>query len=135
MRTSTQTIAKLLAAFADAMETMDEHEFELLMRGEAKLRLVENEKGTGKKPAEDLRFDQSVSEVAQQLNDAESRESAEALIASINQPQRKKFLIALSRSCGVSVGSRDNIGRIEQKLIENVVGSKLRSQAIKKVAF
>ena len=135
MRTSPQTVAKLLAAFADAMENMDEHEFELLMRGEAKLRLVENEKGSGKKPAKAACFDQSVVEVAQQLNDAESREAAETLIAGINQPQRKKFLISLSRACGVSVGSRDNIGRIEQKLIENVVGSKLRSQAIEKVAF
>ena len=135
MSSSKEVISKLLVAFADAMESMDEREFELLIRGEAKLRLAKAHKVSEKEPIVDTCLDQAVADVAQKLNDAESREVAEAVIAGIDQPQRKKFLISLSQACGVSVVSRDNIGRIEQKLIEHVVGSKLRSQAIKKVSF
>ena len=135
MGESKQTIAILLAAFADAMNSMDDREFALLMAGKARLRLVENQRVSKKKPAEDGCLDQVVADIAQKLNDAESREVAERLIASINQPRKKHFLLLLCLSCGVNVASKDSIARIEQKLIENVVGSKLRSQAIKKVAF
>ncbi len=132
---SKQTIASLLVAFADAMNSMNDREFDLLIAGKARLRLVENQRESKKKPTEDGCLDQAVADIAQKLNDAESREAAERLIASIDQPRRKHFLLLLSLSCGVNVGSKDSIARIEQKLIENVVGSKLRSQAIKKVAF
>ena len=135
MRKSKQTIAKLLVAFADALDSMDDREFDLLIQGKAKLRLVEEQPEPKKQSVEDTCLDQTVAEIAQKLKDADSRESAGILIASINHPRRKNFLILLARACGVSVGSKDSIARIEQKLIENVVGSKLRSQAIKKVAF
>ena len=134
MRESKQTIAKLLVAFAEAMDSMDDREFDLLIQGKANLRLVEKRKA-GKRPIADSCLDQTIAQIAQKLNEVESRESAETLIASINQPRRKSFLILLSRACGVNVGSKDSIARIEQKLIEDIVGSKLRSQAIKKVTF
>ena len=117
------------------MESMDDQEFERLIQGRTKLRTVGVREAPRKKPAVEECLDQEIADIAQKLNDADSREAAEALIAEINQPQRRKFLLALSQACGVGVGSKDNIGRIEQKLIEGVVGAKLRSQAIKKVSF
>ena len=135
MSTSAQTIAKILSAFADAMDSMDERQFELLMRGEAKLRIVEEQSGAKKTRSEPMCSDQAVAEVAQKLNEAQSREDAERLIASVTHPRRKSFLISLSKACGVNVTSRDSIARIEQKLIENVVGSRLGSEAIKKLAL
>ena len=135
MSESKQTIAKLLLAFADAMNSMDEREFDLLIQGKAKLRLVQEKPKQEKNRESDACLDHVVAELAQKLNDVESRESAESLLASINHPRRRNFLILLAQACGVTVGSKDRIARIEQKLIEDVVGSKLRSQAIKKVAF
>ena len=140
MSESKQTIANLLVAFADAMNSMDDREFDLLIQGKAKLRLVE-EKPKQEKNREadacldDACLDDVVAELARKLNDVESRESAESLLASINHPRKRNFLLLLARACGVTVGSKDRIDRIEQKLVEDVVGSKLRSQAIKKVAF
>ena len=131
---SKQAISKLLLAFADAIESMNDREFEMLVQGKAKLRLVEKP-ASSKKPVLDSYLDQAVAEIAHKLNESESRETAEAVIASINQPRRRDFLLRVSKACDVTVGSKDNIARIEQKLIENIVGSKLRLQAIKKVAF
>ena len=130
-----QTITKLMIAFADAMNSMDDREFNLLIQGKAKLRLVEDKTEPKQKSGENAYLEQAVAEVAQQLNEAESRESAERLIASIRHPRKKQFLLLLSRACGVSAGSKDTIAGIEQKLVEDTVGAKLRSQAIKRVAF
>ena len=135
MRESKQTITKLLIAFADAMNSMDEREFDLLIAGKAKLRLVEDRPHRKAKPVEDMRIDKAVSDMAERLREIDSREDAETLMASIDVPRKKNFLLMLSRNCGVNVGSKDNIPRIEQKLIEHVVGSKLRSEAIRKVVF
>ena len=52
MSESKQTIAKLLVAFADALISMDDRQFDLLIQGKAKLRLVEEQKN-GKKPLVD----------------------------------------------------------------------------------
>ena len=134
MSESKQTIAKLLVAFADALNSMDDREFALLIQGKARLRLFEERK-TAKKPLADSCLDEAISELVQNLNSARSREDAESLIASIDQPRRRDFLVLLAKACGVSVGSKDSITRIEQMLIENVVGARLRSEAIKNVAF
>lgn len=134
MRDSKQTIAKLLVAFADALDSMDDREFDLLIQGKARLRLVEEQK-TEKKPLDDSCLDEAIAEIAQKLNEAESREAAGTLLASINQPRRRDFLVLLAKACGVRMESKDSIPKIEQKLIENVVGSRLRSEAIRNVAF
>jgi hypothetical protein len=134
MRESRQTIAKLLAAFADTLNSMDDSEFDLFIEGKAKLRLVEKAQNRIKF-SDDTRLAETITELSQKLNDAESRADAESLIASIKHPRRKDFLLGLAKACGVSVGSKDSIAGIERKLIENVVGAKLRSQAIKNVAF
>jgi hypothetical protein len=135
MRESKQTISRLLSAFADALDSMDDREFDLLIQGKVRLRIVEKHKTKTAPPLNDSRLDGAISEIAQRLSTAESRESAASLLASVNQPRRRDFLLLLAKSCGVRVESKDNIARIEQKLIENVVGSKLDSEAIRKVAF
>ena len=127
--------SRLLSAFADALDSMDDREFDLLIQGKVRLRIVEKPGTKKAPPLNDFRLDGAISEIAQKLNTAESRESAASLLASINEPRRKDFLLLLAKSCGVRVESKDNIARIEQKLIETVVGSKLDSEAIRKVAF
>ncbi len=135
MRESKQTISRLLSAFADALDSMDEREFDFLIRGEARLCVVEKRKIKKAPPLNDSCLDGAITEIGQKLSTAESRESAASLLASINQPRRRDFLLLLAKSCGVRVESKDSIARIEQKLIENVVGSRLDSEAIRKVAF
>ena len=128
-----ETIAKLFVAFAEALNDMDSSEFEQLLQGDAKLRLVEKPRGKRSKPTGGA--NSFVNEIAQRLNAAESREAAEILLASIKQPRRKDFLLLLAKACNVHVASKDSIAMIERQLIENVVGARLTSEAIQKVAF
>ena len=135
MRESIQTTSKFLSIVFDTLGSMSDREINLLIQGNAVLKVVEKNKTKKAMPLEDSCLDESISDIAQRLNAAETREVAESLLASIDQPRRKDFLIILAKSCGVRVESKDSIARIERKLIENVVGVRLDSEAIKKVAF
>ena len=134
LSSSKDAISKLLLAFAEALDSMSSQEFDLLIQGKSKLRLAEGRR-IQKKTRPDSVMDQAVSDIAEKLRLADSRESAAQLLASINQPRRRSFLLLLAKECGVRPDSKDNIQRIEQRLVENVVGSRLDSEAIRKVAF
>ena len=135
MHESMQTTSKLLSIVFDAVGSMDDREIDLLVQGKATLRVVEKNKIKKAMPIDDSYLDEVIFDTARKLSSAESREAAADLLASINQPRKKDFLISLAESCGVRVESKDSIARIEQKLVENVVGVRLDSEAIKKVAF
>ncbi len=135
MRESMQATSKLLSIVFDALGSMDDHEIELLIQGKATIKVVEKNKTRKSTPLDHSCLDEIISDTAQKLNVAESREAAANLLASVNQPRKKDFLLLLAKSCGVRVESKDSIARIEQKLVENVVGARLDSEAIRKVAF
>ena len=129
-----QTISRVLKSFAAALDSMDERQFNLLIHGEGNLRFAEVSRN-GRRPAVAEQLENEVNEVAVKLKEAESREIAERLLASIDHPKRRDFLVLVAEATGVVLGSKDTIKRIEKKLIETVVGSKLRSKAFKEVAF
>ena len=135
MRESIQTTSKLLSIVFDTVGSLDDREIDLLVQGKATLRVVEKNKSQKALPIDDFCLDEVISDTARKLSSAESREAAADLLASINQPRKRDFLINLAKSCGVRVESKDSIARIEQKLVENVVGARLDSAAIQKVAF
>ena len=153
--TDTKQTARLLAVVFDALSSMDDNELDMLIQGKGNLRFVPTKKigetarkskpndsqllpSNGKVRMGEAKSQREVDEVARQLDEANSREEAKSLIASINVPKgkgRKDFLIRLAKACAVQVESRDAIARIEQKLVENTVGAKLRSKAFREVAF
>ena len=135
MRESLQTTSKLLSIVFDTLGSMDDREIDMLIQGKATLSVVEKNKPKKSVPVDDSCLDGAISDTAQKLSTSESREAAESLLSSINQPRKKDFLLSLAKICGVKVESRDNIAMIERKLVENVVGPRLDSEAIKKVAF
>ena len=135
MRESMQTTSKLFSIVFDAIGSMDDREIALLIQGKATLHVVEKNKSQKTTPLNDSCLDEAISDTAQKLNAAGSREAAHGLLAAINQPRKKDFMLHLAKSCGVKVESRDSIAIIEQKLVENVVGARLDSAAIQKVAF
>ena len=153
--TDIKQTARLLAVVFDVLSSMDDSELEMLIQGEGNLRFVPTKKigetarkskldnsqllpSNGKVRMGEATLQLEVGEVARQLDEANSREEAKSLIASINVPKgkgRKDFLIRLAKACAVRVESRDAIARIEQKLVEDTVGAKLRSKAFREVAF
>ena len=153
--TDTKQTARLFAVVFDVLSSMDDSELDMLIQGKGSLRFVPTaercETARKSKPGDsqllspngedrtgEAKLQLEVGEAARLLNEANSREEAKNLIASLNVPKgkgRKDFLIRLAKACAVQVESRDAIARIEQKLVEKTVGAKLRSKAFKEVAF
>jgi hypothetical protein len=129
-----KTLSKLLRAMGDSLQTMNDREFDLLLQGKGTLKFTPT-KGTVIKPEVEQNLSTDVAEVARQLENADSRETAKDVISMIKHRRRKEFLLLVAQKSGVHVEKRDSIARIEQKLIETIVGSKLRTQAFKEVAF
>ena len=128
-------LSKLFFALADALNSMDDGEFDLLMEGKAKLRVVSPKNSKKGKTQESLESETQLPEIAKLLNEAESRDAAEEILSSLTVPRKKAFLLDLARLCSVHVGPRDSISLIERQLVENIVGARLASEAFKKVAL
>ena len=141
MGESRQAIANLFAAFADALNAMDDREFDLLIQGKAKLRLVEKGRGKNGRNGKNGKLldapplTESIPELAQKFQASESRAAAAELLAGVSGRRRKEILLLLAKEFSVNATARDNIGLIERRLIENVVGARLDAEAIQKVAF
>ena len=132
--TKRQTIDNLLKAIGDCLHEMDDREFDLLLQGKGTLRFTPMPTRVNKQVFDpDLYND--AKEIARQLRGADSRDAAREVIASIKHRRRRDYLVLVARASGVRVGSKDSIANIEHKLIEALVGSKLRSRAFREVAF
>ena len=128
------TIGKLLKAFGDSLHAMDDRELDLLLQGKGMLSFTPAPR-TGDRPETDARVLEAAREAARRLTKVDSREAAREVLASINHPRRREFLLLIAQASSIRVGSRDSVARIEQKLIQAIVGSKLRTRAFKEVAF
>lgn len=132
--TNRQTIGKLFKVIGDSLLSMDDHEFDLMIQGKGILRFAPVSEPAKKRSVESQVRHDAVG-VAKKLHDAETREDANIVIASIKHRPKKEFLSQVARAAGVHVESRDSIAKIELKLIEATVGAKLRSRAFQEVPF
>ena len=139
------SIGTLFKVIGDSLNEMDDDKVELLLQGKATLQFVELPDGDAKQVAQKSqkritnRMDEAdveaAAKIAKQLNDSDSRDDANAVIASIKHRSRKQFLVLVAKSLGVRIESRDTIAKIENRLIESTIGAKLRSRAFAEVPF
>ena len=132
MQLSKEEIGALLSAFADALNNMSQEEYAQLLTGAGRFQFFSDSQrkpGTpkGKEPLP------SVKEVAEKLNGAVTREDAWNILAVAPRAGRKKYLTELAIIFGVHITKQDTTSRIEDKLIESVVGAKIRSETIQKL--
>ena len=133
-QTNKQVIDKLLNILGNSLRAMDDRELDLLLQGKGTLRFTPTSPANEQLEPEPHLWEAAM-EIAKQLAGVETREAAREVITSIDRPRRRGFLLLIAQAAGVRVGSRDSIARIEQKLIQSTVGSKLRSRAFREVSF
>ena len=132
--TNRRTVDRLLDVIADSLRAMNDQELELLLDGKGKLGFISSSIEGNNLDAE-LASIHAAKEIAKKLAEVESREAARDLIAGIEHPKRRDFLVRIAQESGVRIGTKDSVARIEQKLIQATIGSKLRSRAFKEVSF
>ena len=140
-----QSVGMLFKVIGDSLADMDDDKIDLLLQGKATLQFIELPDSSAKRDAgrrkkkNEIRMDESdaqvAAEIARQLCDADTRDAANAVIASIKHRSRKRFLALVADSVGIRIESRDTIAKIESRLIESTVGAKLRARAFAEVPF
>jgi hypothetical protein len=116
-------LAKVLRAIAEAIESLDQDEVDQLIAGKGRLSFTPTE--NPRKPESTALGDSGT--VWQKLNDCKDREEARQILSSI--PSRDA-LASFARTQKIHITKQDRREDIENKLIEFVIGGKLRTEAI-----
>lgn len=117
------TLSRTLRAIAAAMDTLDAFELDALVSGKGKLVFVADEKGQGKP---DLAA-HNLGAIIERLDHCKDREQARRVL---DELANKDALSSLARTLKIHVLKSDRREDIEHKIIEFVIGGKLRSAAI-----
>lgn len=115
---------RLMRIFVATIESLEQDQIDQLLAGRAKLALSapKKSKGTSGKPPADL------ASVVARLNESKDRTKAKEILSEISG---RDPLAAFARSLKVHVVKHDRREDIESKIIEFVIGGKLRSEAIR----
>ncbi|MEX0726383.1 MAG: hypothetical protein WD065_08960 [Planctomycetaceae bacterium] len=116
-------LAKILRNLASTIEGMQEEDVERLLAGKSQLTLTPFEKAK-KIQVESLDMH---SDLIERLNDCKDRDEARRLLISI---ATKDAISSLAKELKLYVSKNDRREDIENKIIEFVIGAKLRSEAI-----
>ncbi len=116
-------LAKILRALATTIEGMADEDVELLLAGKGKLTFTpaEKPKNANVEPSADH------AALMSRLNDCKDRDEARQVLLSV---ATKDALISLAKGQKLYVAKNDRREDIENKIIEFVIGAKLRTEAI-----
>jgi len=117
------SLVKTLRAVAAAIDSLDEGELDLLIAGKAKIAILPADKP--KSSASTSTINQT--ELMSRLSACSDREQARALLMEVTN---KSVLTAFAKAQKIYVARHDRREDIENKIIEFVVGAKLRTEAI-----
>ena len=118
-----QVLAKILRGIAAAIDNLDQEEVNQLIAGKGRLTFMP----TGKPRKNDNTVSDDSGAVWQKLNDCKDRDEARQVLSSI---ARRDALASFAKRQKIHVTKQDKREDIENKVIEFVIGGKLRTEAI-----
>lgn len=121
----------LLRALADAIDELDEREFAGVLSAAGLQRLAQDPQTKRSNASRSVSKDEEMlaNEIMLNLTQTASREAAHELIKKYN-PNRR-VLVKLAKMRDVHIVKQDNGAIVVEKLVENIVGSRLDSEAIR----
>jgi hypothetical protein len=122
------TFTKTLRIILSTLETLEENEIEQLVSGKGKLIFVASNAPEKNSTTISLNHES----IIQQLNECKDRDDARQLLASITN---KETLTTIAKLQKIHIVKNDRREDIENKLIEFVIGAKLRTEAIQSLNF
>ena len=116
--------SKMLRVIATTLESLNGEQLEALMSGKAKL-IYEPVKNslTEKQP----KFTNDFDDIIDRLSNCQDRDEARKILSDI---PNKEILISIAKTQKIHVIKSDRREDIEDKLIEFIIGAKLRTEAI-----
>ncbi len=118
-------VSRALKVLAELIDRMSEQEFEQLLTGRGALRLPPRARRKGTS-LPDLKPD--LADLARRLDSCRTREEAHQLLSTLDN---RKVLNDLARFLKIHTIKSDRREHIEQKIVESVIGGRLRNEAIR----
>jgi hypothetical protein len=118
------SLTRLLRVFTATLENLDQEQMDLLMAGKGRLAFTaagQKEEATNSQP----NVDQAA--ILARLNECKDREEARQVLSAITS---RNALAIFARTLKVHIVKHDRREDIEAKVIEFVIGGKLRTEAI-----
>mgnify|MGYP003588645164 CR=1 FL=1 len=122
-------IATLLKVVANLIERMTEKEYRELLSGRGGLAFQPETEVREKAPKPAELNDEKIVELIQDINKLSSREEASSLLMERNLSRNS--LGKISGRLKIHVTKSDTKEKLVQKIVESIVGARLRSEAIK----
>lgn len=123
-------IGRVLRKCAQFFDDVSEEDIQRFLNGELKLELVGHEPRRGRAEQEGEAGPSDLQQLAERLQATESREAAAKILRDDRRVSAKSDLAKLARHLHVHVDKHDKRETIEEKIVEAVIGVRLRSQAI-----
>jgi hypothetical protein len=127
--TEARKLAELLHAMATAVENSREPELKEFTRALNRYLNANRYPDKADKPRRGAVRQPQIMDLLAQLQTLRNREEAATILRRHKLTRRE--LLEMARSRSVHVAKEDNISRIEEKLVEAIVGSRLSSEAIR----
>ncbi|PTQ77151.1 hypothetical protein C8R26_11071 [Nitrosomonas oligotropha] len=121
-------LAKVLRTLATTIESMADEDVALLLAGKGKLTFIPSEKP--KNVHVEPSIDHAV--LMTRLNDCRDRDEARQVLLSV---ATKDALMSLAKGQKLYIAKNDRREDIENKIIEFVIGAKLRTEAIQTLSL
>lgn len=128
--TARQDMKRLLQALSKMLDQMTEEEYEQFLSGELKLSFVHKDKEN--RQVKEI-SEEDLKSLSCTINELKDREKAQYFLKNDPRVHLKNNLVRLAKFLQVHVVKSDKREIIEEKIIEFVVGAKLRSEAIQGV--
>ncbi|WP_204150447.1 hypothetical protein [Leptolyngbya sp. CCY15150] len=123
-----QKTRKVLQAFLKFLDEISEEEYEQFLSGELKLGFLSE--AQQKEKVFKGALEEDLQAIIEQLQEITSREEAHKLLKSDSRIRLKDDVIRIAKLLQVHVEKKDNREKIEARIVEFIVGVKLRNQAI-----
>ena len=138
MTTNKRDLINILEIITKLLDNISEKQFSKLLSGEGRLIYVEEETRKKSKKLKDetvLIEDPVYEKLGEKIKLCKTREEAFNIVKNEPLLKTKKNLFKLAEIMQIYANKKDKRERIEEKIVESLVGSKIRSAAIRDLSL
>ena len=130
MNITPKQFSQALKALAKCLEDSSQADLESLLRGQAKLVLLQSD-GKSTKPTKSVKVisDEGLISIADALASMKKREQGAQLLEESNL--RRSDLETIMRHLGLPVRKDDNVERLKEKIVQHTIGARINSEAVR----
>jgi len=134
-------MSNLIKAIARALNELDELQYQQLLEGKGRIKFIGlggREKGERSKQKRSNKIsltDSEIQSLATELRECKTREEALKLVDKDGREILRESLVRLAKPLQVYVTKSDNNNIIKDKIVESIVGVRLRTEAIRGLKF